>query len=164
MATAKVRAYLAQFGKEADIIEVQENTATVALAAEVLGVSEAQIAKTLAFRRDEESAYLVVYAGDVRVDNSKWKSCFGRKASMLDATRTELMTGFAPGGVCPFALPTDGRVKLYMDVSLRRFDKVYPACGAPDGGIGLTPDELFTISGAIDWVDTAKYPSEEETV
>lgn len=153
---AEVRAYLARFGKDQEIMESEESTATVALAAAAFHVAPEQIAKTLAFKRDEGRAFLVVFAGDARVDNRKWKAEFGVKASMLSAEATEAITGFAPGGVCPFALPTDGSTALYLDVSLQRFETVFPACGTANTGIPLTPAELFEISGALGWVDVAK--------
>ncbi len=152
----KVRAYLARYGKEQDIREFETSTATVQLAAEAFGVQPAQIAKTLAFKRDDGGAYLVVFAGDARVDNPKWKKQFGRKASMLGGKELEEVTGYAPGGVCPFALPEDGSTELYLDISLQRFETVIPACGTPNGGIPLSPDELLEISGALGWVDVGK--------
>lgn len=151
----RVEKYLAQFGKDKEIHRHQQSTATVELAAKAFGIVPGQIAKTLAFRKDE-GALLVVYAGDVRVDNRKFKDVFGFKPRMLSAEETELYTGFAPGGVCPFALPKDQNICLYLDISLQAWDIVWPACGDDHSGIPLTPQELLEISRALGWVDTAK--------
>lgn len=158
----KVREYLARFGKENEIIVSSQSTATVAEAAEAMGVVAGQIAKTLAFRRPEGGAYVIVYAGDARVQGGAFKRRFGCKPSMLSAEETKAATGYAPGGVCPFALPAE-TTELYLDVSLRRFATVYPACGTANNAICLSPDELYRISAARDWVDTAKIRTEEET-
>lgn len=157
----KVREYLARFGKDEEIIIAAQSTATVAEAAEAMGVVPGQIAKTLAFSRPDGGAYVVVYAGDARVQGGAFKRRFGCKPSMLSAEETEAVTGYAPGGVCPFALPAD-TTELYLDVSLRRFATVYPACGTAHSAIRLSPDELYRISGARDWVDTANGWREEE--
>lgn len=155
MAIDKVRIYMEQFGRAEDIMEFEVSSATVELAALALGVEEALIAKTMSFyTRDGDSCILVVMAGDRKIDNAKFKHQFGMKAKMLKGPDVEAMTGHAPGGVCPFANPEN--VKVYLDQSLKRFDKVYPAAGSANSAIGLTCEELFTCSGAEAWVDITK--------
>ena len=82
MSVEKVREYLKQFGKEKDILEMEESTATVELAAKSLGTEEARIAKSLSFYYGE-GAMIIVVAGDAKIDNKKYKGKFGFKARML---------------------------------------------------------------------------------
>ncbi len=153
MAIEKVREYLKQFGADSRIIELDTSSATVELAAAALSVEGARIAKTLSFA-DGESCILVVCAGDVKIDNSKFKAQFGMKAKMLSFETAETIIGHAVGGVCPFGV-NDG-VKIYLDNSLKRFKTVFPACGSSNSAIELTIDELEKFSGALLWVDVCK--------
>lgn len=153
MAIDKVREYFRQFGREKDILEFDTSSATVELAANVLGVTPSKIAKTLSFK-SEEGALLVVAAGDARIDNSKFKSEFNMKAKMLTPEEVLEYTGHAVGGVCPFAL--DGSPQVYTDISMKRFSTVFPACGSSNSAIELTCEELEKYSGSNRWVDVCK--------
>ena len=158
MSIQRGREYLAKFGRDGDVIEFTVSSATVELAAKALGCEGALIAKTLSFY-DGDSAMLVIAAGDARVDNKKFKAYFGFKARMLSPEDVERFTGHAIGGVCPFGLAQP--IPVYLDESLRRFEFVYPAVGSSNSAIKLTPDELFTISAAKDWVDVCKTPESD---
>lgn len=138
------------------IIELDQSSATVELAAGALGCEPARIAKTLSFYGPEEKTILVVAAGDAKVNNGKFKRTFGLKPSMLKGEDVEAGTGHRIGGVCPFALP-DG-VHVYLDESLKRFDTVFPACGSSNSAIQLSLDELEKLSQAKGWVDVCKIP------
>lgn len=150
MSIEKVRAYLKAYGKDGDIKEFEESSATVTLAAQAVGVIPARIAKSLSFLTPE-GPILVVMAGDARIDNKKYKSFFGVKAKMLSSEEALSYTGHAVGGVCPFALPEN--VRVYLDVSLQRFATVFPACGSSNSAIELTCDELASLSHAAAWID-----------
>ena len=151
----KVREYLKAFNMDDKIIVLEESSATVALAAHALGTEPERIAKTLSFSsKDENACILVVCAGDARIDNSKFKKYFGHKASMLGADAVTLLTGYAVGGVCPFANPESA--KVYLDVSLKRFETVFPACGSSNSAIELTLSELENLSGYVEWIDVSK--------
>ena len=154
MSIERVKEYMKQFGKENDVLEFEVSSATVALAAQALGTEPGRIAKTLSFKKDE-GCILVVTAGDVKVDNAKYKHTFGLKAKMLTAEEAVELIGHAVGGVCPFAVK-DGVIGIYIDESVKRFETVYPACGSSNSAIKLTPEELFTISNATNWVDVTK--------
>ena len=154
MSIEKVREYLKQFNRENEIIELSQSSATVALAAEALGVEGARIAKTLSFKT-ADGAILVVAAGDARIDNKKFKTTFGLKAKMLTPEEVIELTGHAIGGVCPFVIENKG-VKVYFDTSLKRFDTVYPACGSGNSAIKLTCNELELLSNCSGWVDVCK--------
>ena len=154
MSVESVREYLRDFGLDGRVAEFSESSATVELAAAVVGVIPARIAKTLSFKTPEGTAFLIVMAGDAKIDNRKFKDFFGFKAKMLTPDEAIELVGHAVGGVCPFALPEG--VAVYLDESLRRFDTVYPAAGNAASAVELTPDELFRASGALSWEDVCK--------
>ncbi|MBR3094399.1 MAG: YbaK/EbsC family protein [Clostridia bacterium] len=157
MAIENVRAFLAQFGMEGRILESEESSATVALAAIAFGTEERRIAKTLSFLLGDR-AILVVAAGDAKVSNQKFRAQFGAKAKMLTPQQVHDMVGHDVGGVCPFAI-NDG-VDVFLDESLRRFPTVFPACGSSNSAIELTLGELERLSGSKAWVDVCKLPEE----
>ena len=159
MAIDKVREYLKQWGIEGEIKEFNTSSATVELAAQALNVIPARIAKTLSFKH-EDGCILIVTAGDARIDNGKYKKEFGLKAKMLTPEEVLEYTGYEIGGVCPFAIEND-KVEVYTDISLKRFDQVYPACGSSNSAIGLSCDELYEYSGAYRWIDVCKDWDEE---
>lgn len=153
MAIEAVKTYFKQIGIEEKVLEFDTSSATVELAAQALNVKPERIAKTLSFKK-EESCILVVAAGDVKIDNSKFKRTFGMKAKMLTPHEVITMTGHAVGGVCPFVIPND--IPVYLDESLKRFHTVFPACGSSNSAIELTCEELFDYAQAKKWVDVCK--------
>lgn len=153
MSIEKVRKYFETKGIADRIQEFEVSSATVALAAQALHCDENRIAKTLSFHL-EERVVLVVTAGDAKIDNAKYKAFFGKKAKMLSFDEAEELIGHAVGGVCPFAI--NPGVDVYLDVSLKRFQTVFPACGSSNSAIELTLDELEEYSGFVDWIDVCK--------
>ena len=153
MAIDKVIDYLKAYGLEDRVRRFTVSSATVSLAAQALGVEEARIAKTMSFLAGER-AILVVAAGDVRVDNRKFKDAFHTKAKMMPPERLEALVGHAMGGVCPFAVNEGAEV--WLDVSLKRFDTVYPAAGDAASAVELTVPELEACAKARGWVDVCK--------
>lgn len=158
MSIEKAKAYLEEKGFLDHVIEFEESTATVALAAEAVGVEPGRIAKTMSFLVGEE-VILILIEGMSRVDNKKFKNTFHVKAKMIPYDQVEEWIGHAPGGVCPFGIK-DG-VKVYLDESLKRFDTVYPAAGNDHSAVKLTIAELEQASGATGWVDVCKEPESE---
>ena len=154
-----VRAYLAGFGLGDKVLELPASSATVELAARALGTEEARIAKTLSFDVKGKTI-LVVTAGDCKIDNRKYRAEFGCKASMLRREEVEERTGFAPGGVCPFAAKEG--VEVFLDESLKRFATVFPACGSGNSAIELAPKELERIVPGSRWVDVCATPPTAE--
>ena len=150
---AKVKEYLARFNAAGRVMELDHSSATVELEAQALGVEGARIAKSLSFHTPD-GCMIIVTAGDVKVDNARFKAKFGYKARMLTADEALGMTGHAVGGVCPFALP-DG-VKVYLDESLKRFSTVFPACGSANSAIELTCDELAAFTPGSEWINVTK--------
>ena len=153
MAIDRVREYFRTYGIEEKIQEFDVSSATVELAAAALHCEPQRIAKTLSFMVDNH-AILVVAAGDAKIDNSKYKAQFSTKAKMLSPEEAERLVGHAVGGVCPFAI--NENVKVYLDVSLKRFETIFPACGSSNSTIELTSPELEKYSGYVKWVDVCK--------
>lgn len=158
MAIEAVKNYFAQYGRVNDVLEFDVSSATVELAAQALQVIPARIAKTLSFR-SENGCILVVTAGDAKVDNRKFKDQFGVKAKMLAPDEVFDLTGHAVGGVCPFAIKNPS-VETYIDISIKRFDTIFPACGSSNSAIELTCDELYQHAQGLQWVDVCKDWSE----
>lgn len=153
MAIEKVREYFKKFGIENKIQELALSSATVELAAKALDCEPARIAKSLSFKVDEQ-AILIISAGDVKIDNSKYKAFFKAKAKMLTPDEVKDFIGHEVGGVCPFGI-NDG-VKVYLDTSLKRFETVFPACGSSNSAIELNIPELEKYSNYIEWIDVCK--------
>ena len=155
MAIERARAYLAERGLDDRIMEFEQSSATVELAAQVVGCEPARIAKTLSFHVGERVA-LVLFAGDARIDNRKFKDRFHTKAKMLAADEAEEQIGHGVGGVCPFGV--NDCCDVYLDESLRRFDVVYPAAGTAASAVRLTPAELERVCAPCQWIDVSKLP------
>jgi prolyl-tRNA editing enzyme YbaK/EbsC (Cys-tRNA(Pro) deacylase) len=149
MSLETVRAFLAEKAPDLTVIVTADSSATVALAAAAHGVEPARIAKTLSLRVGD-AVVLVVTRGDARLDNRKVKAVFGAKPRMLDAGDVEALTGHPVGGVCPFGLATP--LSVYCDVSLRAFDEVIPAAGAPNSAVRIAPERMASLTGA-QWID-----------
>jgi len=154
MSIDRVKDFFSKFGMSDRVLEFDVSSATVELAAQALGCEPCRIAKTLSFNVNDKPV-LVVCAGDVKIDNSKYKAQFGTKAKMLTPDEAVKLVGHAVGGVCPFAV-NDG-VEVYLDDSLKRFETVFPACGSSSSAIELTIGELEKYSSYLKWIDVCKY-------
>lgn len=149
MGVNRVKAFLQQHAPDLVVTELEQSTATVLEAAEAFGVEPSQIAKTLSVKVDDE-VLLLVMAGNSKLHNQKFKQTFGVKPRMLKAEEVEDLTGFQPGGVCPFA-PLS-QVKVYCDASLKQHNEVLPAAGSRNSGVRIEPERLASICAA-QWVD-----------
>lgn len=158
MSIEKVREYLKKYGKENDILEFSESSATVELAAKAAGVIPARIVKTLSFKSDD-GCILICAAGDTKIDNKKFKDFFSIKAKMLTPEEVVEFTGHAIGGVCPFGIENP-QVNVFCDDSIKRFETVFPAAGSSNSAIELSPDELYRISNSTSWIDVCKIKEE----
>ena len=153
MSIEKVRDYFKKYNMEERIQEFEESSATVELAAKALKCEPKRIAKTLSFKINDKPI-LIVVAGDAKIDNSKYKAQFNKKAKMLTYEEVLELIGHPVGGVCPFAI-NDG-VIVYLDKSLKRFETVYPACGSANSAIELSIEELEKYSNYASWIDVCK--------
>jgi Cys-tRNA(Pro) deacylase len=152
MSVESVRAFFEENGLTYEIREFDMSTENVERAAQALGVEPALIAKTLAFKT-KERGILIVMKGDARIDNRKFKEQFRVKAKMMAADEVLELTGHPVGGVCPFGLRNE--MEVFVDESIRKLEKVYPAAGSQNSCIEIVPDELSRITGAR-WVDVCK--------
>ena len=153
MSLEKALRYLEKAGYREHVIQLGESTATVAMAAEALGVEPGRIAKTMSFLQGDK-AVLIITEGTAKIDNRKYKDTFHVKAKMIPFDEVEQYIGHAPGGVCPFGIK-DG-IKVYLDESLKRFETVYPAAGNDHSAVRLTIAELEAVADAEKWVDVCK--------
>lgn len=155
MAIEKVREYLKKFKADDRILELDESSATVELAAQALGVEGARIAKTLSFLVHDKPI-LIVAAGDAKIDNKKYRSFFEVKAKMIEKDEVESIIGHDVGGVCPFAV--NQGVDIYLDDSMKRFKTLFPACGSSNSAIELTIAEMEEFIPYMAWIDVCKVP------
>lgn len=153
MSIEKVRSHFSKYGMEGRVLEFSTSSATVEEAAATLAVAPMRIAKTLSFSTDNGTVLLLA-AGDARVDNRKYRDYFGCKARMLPSDEVERTVGYGVGGVCPFDIAPG--IDVFLDISLRRFFTVFPACGSSNSAIELTCDELFRYAQASAWIDVCK--------
>ena len=153
MAFERALAHLQKWNLDGRVRVFDVSSATVELAAQAVGVDKARIAKTLSFKVGD-APVLIVMAGDVRLDNAKYKAQFSAKAKMLSADEAESLVGHAVGGVCPFGV-NEG-VRVYLDKSLLRFETVFPACGSDNSAVELTNAELESCSGSLGWIDVSR--------
>lgn len=153
MSIERVRDFFSEYGMAQRIQEFEVSSATVELAAAALHTEGKRIAKTLSFSVNAQPV-LIVTAGDAKIDNPKYKAQFGTKATMLPFEEVEELVGHAVGGVCPFGV--NAGVRVYLDVSLKRFETVFPACGSANSAIELSLEELERFSGYIAWIDVCK--------
>ena len=153
MSFVKAKEYLKKFGLDNKVKEFDTSSATVKEAAVALNCKEAEIAKTLSFLVGGKPI-LIVTAGNRKIDNAKYKVVFNEKVKMIKRDEVEPFIGHKVGGVCPFGI-NDG-VDVYLDISLKDFDVVYPACGSENSAIELTIKELEETSNYKEWVDVCK--------
>lgn len=153
MSVERVKNYLKQWKLQERVKVFDVSSATVELAAQAVGCEPGRIAKTMSFLVDGR-AVLILLAGDVKIDNRKYKDTFHTKAAMLKPEELEQLVGHPIGGVCPFDVKEG--VEVYLDQSLKRFDIVYPAAGSPSSAVELNLEELWKSSRAKDWVDVSK--------
>ncbi len=153
MSVEKAKEHLEKFGLTERIRVFEQSSATVELAAKALGCEPALIAKSLTFLVNGEPI-MIVAAGDTKIDNPKYKAQFGVKAKMLSAEEVDHLIGHSVGGVCPFGI--NNGVRVFLDSSLKRFEKVFPACGSGNTAVELSIKELEQCSGYEDWIDVCK--------
>lgn len=134
-------------------MEFTTSSATVQQAAIALNCTEGEIAKTLSFLV-EEKPILIVVSGDAKIDNSKYKAEFHKKAKMIPHENVEKIIGHQVGGVCPFGI-NEG-VEVYLDKSLQKYKTVYPASGSDSSAVKLTIQELEQASNYQKWIDVCK--------
>ncbi len=159
MSIENVKTYFKNFHMEGRILELKMSSATVELAAKAVGTKKERIAKSLSFLV-ENNPIIIVCAGDAKIYSSAFKREFHTKPKMIPKEKVKELIGHDIGGVCPFAVKEE--VRVYLDLSLQRFETVFPACGSSNSAIELTIDELERYSNSIKWVDVCKIKKEGE--
>ena len=144
---------LVKHNLESRILVFEESSATVSEAALAVGVSEGEIAKTLSFYVDDKPI-LIVAAGDVKIDNAKYRHFFDKKAKMIPFEEVEEVIGHKVGGVCPFGV--NPGVDVFLDISLKVYEHIYPACGTGNSAVKLSIKELEDSSNYKEWIDVCK--------
>ncbi len=142
---------MAKLGERVKVLK--QSSATVQLAAEAVGCEAKQIAKTLSFLVDE-FPILIVAAGNAKIDNQKYKSIFQQKPKLIPREFVEEYIGHEPGGVCPFSVKPN--VSIYLDISLKQNEVVYPAAGSESSVVELTIEELEQHSAYKGWINVCK--------
>ena len=153
MSIDKVRSFFQKYGLDKRIMEFDVSSATVEQAAQALSCRPEKIAKTLSFNVNGRTI-LIVTAGDRKIDNAKYKARFGAKARMLTTGEAEETIGHAVGGICLFGINPE--IDVYLDISLKRFDTVFPACGSSNSAIELSIGELEKYSSFSAWIDVCE--------
>jgi Cys-tRNA(Pro) deacylase len=159
MSVESVRAFFAEKAPDIEVLESDQSSATVTLAAEAFGVTPAEIAKTLSLRVGDR-VLLVVTCGTARLDNKKAKAAFGGKPRMLNAEEALEATGHPVGGICPFGLKDP--LPVYCDVSMKQFAEVVPAAGSINSAVRISPQRMADLTNA-EWVDVCEPPRESRT-
>lgn len=152
MSVESVRKHFTDRGLKDPVIELTESGATVALAAQAIGVEPGEIAKTLSFRL-KDKFILIVASGVAKIDNKKYKNFFGEKARMLDFEEVEEITGHPVGGVCPFGLKQE--LEIYLDISMKTYKEVYPAAGSKTCIMKISVEDLQEVTKGI-WIDVCQ--------
>ena len=147
----RVAAALQQAGHAHLPVMLDDAARTAQQAADALGISVGQIAKSIIFRRkSDDAAVLVITSGDRRVDEKKVEALVcadgGGKLGRADAEFVKAKTGFSIGGVSPLA-HAEPPVTL-IDRELFRFAEIWAAAGHPHGVFKLKPDDLEKLTGA----------------
>ncbi len=153
MSFEKAKEYLREKGLEDKITIHKETIDTVEHAAQQIGCTEAEIAKTLSFLVDDQPV-IVVMAGDGKVNSSKFKAVFHTKPHMVPRDQVNELIGHEPGGVCPFGVKAG--VPIWLDISMKRFDVVHPAGGDEYTSVALTIGEMEQSVELSGWCDVCK--------
>ncbi|MBV4425551.1 YbaK/EbsC family protein [Clostridium tyrobutyricum] len=152
MSVESVIKYFSDRNIENPVFKLNTSGATVEQAAETIHTNPKYIAKTLAFKLKNEDI-LIVVRGDFKVSNRKFKDFFGVKARMVDSDKVLNEIGHPIGGLCPFGLKNE--VKVYIDVSIKDFEYVYPAAGSKDYALKISPKQIQELVNAK-WIDVCK--------
>ncbi len=139
----KVLEYLTKSGVPFESREFGQSTKNSALAAQALGCTVAEIAKSVVFIARKTA--VVVVSGDKRVDPSKLASVLGSDVRVANPEEVRERTGFPIGGVPPF--PHGPGVAVLPDDSLTRFPQVWAASGTPNSVFRIATSDLLRLVG-----------------
>jgi prolyl-tRNA editing enzyme YbaK/EbsC (Cys-tRNA(Pro) deacylase) len=150
----RFQAALAAQGHEVDVVALSDSTRTAREAADTIGCSVAQIAKSIVFRDpQQDQPVVVITSGTNRVDVGKIEALVGNPLQKADGNFVKKKTGYAIGGVPPAGHKT--AVRLFLDEDLQQFDEIWAAAGTPFAVFRLTPAQLPVLTGAH-WYEIAE--------
>jgi Cys-tRNA(Pro) deacylase len=142
----KVQDALAAAGFDYQVVEMEQTTRTAAEAAEAMGCTVAQIAKSLVFRgRESGKPVLVIASGPNRVNEKRIAEHLGEKIERADADYVREHTGFAIGGIPPLGHPAPPRT--FIDADLLAHTEIWAAAGTPNTVFRLNPADLPSMTG-----------------
>lgn len=142
-AAVGVQEELARLGLDSQVLEFPTSTRTAKDAADTLGTTVAQIAKSLVFVAGEEPI-LIVASGKNRVSEKKLEDHLGVKIKRADAERVREATGYVIGGVPPVGHVRP--LRTFVDEDLMVYPEIYAAAGTPRAVFRLKPDDLLRIT------------------
>ena len=138
----------AALGTDFEVLEFDASTRTAADAAEAIGCTVPQIAKSLLFVASESGRpVLVIASGSVRVDEAKVSTLLGEEIERANADFVREHTGFGIGGVPPIAHRTQPVV--FVDNTLLSYETIWAAAGTPNAVFCLGPSDLIRLSGGV---------------
>jgi len=142
----KVQDALTALGMPCRVIELPASTRTSQEAAQAVGCTVGQIAKSLVFRGAQTSKPVLVNAsGANRVNEARLAELIGEPTAKADAEFVRAHTGFAIGGVAPVGHPAP--LEIYIDADLLQYAEIWAAAGTPKAVFALTPSDLQTMTG-----------------
>ena len=136
----------------AEIVPMTVETPTVPAAAAALGVSPAQIIKSLLFLVPDQPV-LVIASGETMVDRGALAARFGvgkKQIKLADAETVRRLTGYPAGGVPPFGHPAP--LLTLLDHGVLAWDVVYGGGGDDRTLLRIAPGELARVTGA-EWIE-----------
>ncbi len=141
----RVLSFLEDHGLADGLVHFEQSTKTAQMAADAMGCELGQIVKSLVFVADDRPL-LALVAGDRRGDVHAIAALMqATSAAFADAEMVRSATGYAIGGVSPFALPEG--LPVFIDESLGRFEVVFPAGGTPSSMVRMSLAQLIEITG-----------------
>lgn len=139
----RVREFLNKLPVGFELRDFEQSTKNSALAAQSLGCTVAEIAKSIVFL--DKVATVVVISGDRRVSIDKLSKATGSRARIATADEVRENTGYPIGGVPPF--PHEKGVRVLLDTSLLRFESVWAAAGTPSSVFRMKTADILSVAG-----------------
>lgn len=147
----RVQEYLEAKGGKFEVCELPGSTRTAQDAADSVGCTVGQIAKSLVFKeKGTDSLVLIIASGANRVDLKKMRETAGLVLEKADGKFVKERIGFAIGGVPPVA--HNEPLRTFLDEGLRAYETIWAAAGTPHAVFQLVPDQLASLTEGA-WID-----------
>lgn len=150
----RVQDFLANKGFSFEVKELSGSTRTAQEAADNVGCSVSQIAKSLIFREKRtNNPILVIASGSNRVDTVKIEHATGLKLGKADANYVRERVGFAIGGIPPVGHIEP--LQTILDPDLKKHEVIWAAAGTPFALFQLRPADLQPLTNG-EWLELAE--------